>query len=59
MLCVIPHIQKYAKYHSDSYHSKQVNNVIKKLFHGVAEDEMDVTQDIFWTKYIDFDNNNG
>ena len=55
MLCVIPHICKYAKYHSDNDYRKQVNNVIKILFHGVPEDEMDVTLDIFWTEYTDFD----
>ena len=33
MLCVITHIRKYAKYHSDSDNRKQVNNAIKKLFH--------------------------
>ena len=56
MLCVIPHIRKDAKYHSDSYHRKQVNNVIKTLFSGAFEDETSVTQDIFWTEYTDFDN---
>ena len=38
MLCVISQIRKYAKYHSDSDNRKQVNNVIKTLFHGVPED---------------------
>ena len=32
-LCAIPHIRKDAKYHSDSDHRKQVNNVINKLFY--------------------------
>ena len=59
MLCVIPHIHKDAKYHSDSAHRKQVNNVIKKIFHGASEDEMSVTQDIFWTEYTDLDNKIG
>ena len=59
MLCVITHIHKYAKYHSNSYHRKQVNNVIKKRFHGVSVDKMDITQDLFWTEYTDFDNKNG
>ena len=48
MLCVITHIQKDAKYHSDSDHRKQVNNVIKSLLSGTSEGEMAVTQDIFW-----------
>ena len=37
MLCAINHIQRYAKYHSYSDHSKQVNNLIKTLFHGLSE----------------------
>ena len=56
MLRVIPHIHKYAKYHSESDHRKQVNNVIKTLFSGASEEEMAVTQDLFWTEYTDFDN---
>ena len=51
ILCVIPHIRKDAKYHLDSDHWKQVNNVIKTIFHGVPEDEMAATQDMFWTDY--------
>ena len=59
MLYVIPQIHKDAKDHSDSDHMKQVNNVIKTLFHGVPEDKMAVTPDIFWTEYTKFDNKNG
>ena len=59
MLCVIPHIRKDAKYHSDIDHRKQVNNVIKKLFSGASEEKIDVTQDIFWTEYTEFDNKVG
>ena len=59
MLCVIPHICKDAKNHSDSDHRKQVNNVIKTIFSGASEEEMAVTQDIFWTGYTDFDNKIG
>ena len=59
MLCVIPYIQKDAKYHSYSDHRKQVNNIIKTLFSGASEEEMSVTQDIFWTEYTDFDNKIG
>ena len=47
MLCVILHIRKYAKYHSNSDHRKQVNNVIKTLFSGASEYEMTVTLDLF------------
>ena len=47
------------KYHSDIDHRKQVKNLIKTFFLGLTENEMAVTQDIFWTEYTDFDNNNG
>ena len=56
MLCVIPHIRKDAKDHSDSGHRKQVNNVINTLFSGGSEDEMAVTLDLLWTEYTEFDN---
>ena len=59
MLCVIPHILKDEKDHSESDQRKQVNNVIKTLLRGASKDEMYVTQDIFWTEYIDFDNKIG
>ena len=59
MLCVIPHICKDAKDHSDSDHRKQVNNVIKTLFSGASEEEMDVILDLFWTEYTAFDNKIG
>ena len=49
MLCVIPHIRKDAKDHSDRNHRKQVNNVIKTLFYGSSEEEINVNLDIFWT----------
>ena len=35
MLCVIPHIHKDAKDHSDSDHRSQVNNVIKNKFWSI------------------------
>ena len=59
VLCVVPHMRKKVKYHSDSDNRKHVNNVIKKLFHEVPEYEMDVTQGIFWTEYTKFYDNNG
>ena len=49
MLCVIPHIRKDAKDHSDSDHMNQVNNFINTLFYGSSEEEMAVTLDLFWT----------
>ena len=59
MLCFIPFIRKYAKDHSDIGNMKEVNNLTKTLFHGLSEDKMDVTQNLFCTEYSDFDNNNG
>ena len=50
MVCVIPHIHKDEKHCSDSDNKKQVNNVFKTLFHELSLEEMDVTQDIFWTE---------
>ena len=58
MLCFIPYICKYEKYHSDIYYRKQVNNVIKVLFRGLSAYKMAVTQYLFWTEYTDFGNYN-
>ena len=55
MLCVILHICKDAKYRSDRNHKKQVNNVIKTLFSGSSEEEMNVTLELFWTEYTALD----
>ena len=59
MIFVIPHIHNDVKYHSNSDHRKQVNNVIKSLFFGQSDDEIDISQDNFWTEYTDFDNKIG
>ena len=59
ILCLINHIRKDAKYHSDIDNTKQVNSVIRTLFYGVPEDEIDVNKVIFWTEYTEFDNKNG
>ena len=59
MLCVITHIRKDAKDHSDSDHRKEFNNVINILFSGASEEEMAVTLDLFWTEYTAFDNRVG
>ena len=56
MLCVLPHIQKNVKYHSDIDHRKKINNLFKTLFHGLSVDKMAVTQDLFWNDYTLFDN---
>ena len=37
---------------------KQVKNIINTLFHGLSEDEMDFTLDLFWTENTDLDNQN-
>ena len=55
MLCVIPHIRKDSKDYSDSDHRKEVNNFNKTLFSGASEEEMSVTQDIFFIEHTDFD----
>ena len=59
MLCVILNICKDSRDHSDRNHRKQVNNVIKKLFSGSSEEEINVTLDVFWTEYTAFDNKVG
>ena len=59
MLCVILHIRKDAKDHLNIDHIKQVNNGIKTLFHGLSDDEIYFTLNLFWTEYTGFDNNNG
>ena len=59
MLYVIPHIHKGARYHSESDHKKNINNLIKILFHGLYVYKMAVTQDLFWSEYTEFDKKNG
>ena len=59
MLCVITHIGKDPKYHSDSDNRKQVKNVIMIFFRVLSLDKTDVSQDTFWTEYTDFYNKNG
>ena len=38
---------------------KQVNNAIRKLFHGLSVEKIYITQDLFLTEYTFFDNKNG
>ena len=59
MLCVITHICNDAKDNSDRNHRKQVNNVIKTLFYGSSEEDMNVTLDVFWTEYTSFNDKVG
>ena len=47
MLCGIPHICKYMFDNSDCNNMKQVNNFIKKLFHGISDDDMNHTLEFF------------
>ena len=36
-----------------------MNNIIKRLFSGSSEEEINVNLDMFWTEYTDFDNKVG
>ena len=47
VLIVIPHIYKDEKDCSDFDPSKQVNSVMKPLFHRLYEDKIAVTLDLF------------
>ena len=38
---------------------KQVNTVIKTLFHGISDDESNETPDTFLDEYTDFNYKNG
>ena len=57
-MCVIPHICKYVFDYSDGNHIKQVNNVIKTLFHGVSDDVMNYTLDKCFSEYTYFNHKN-
>ena len=59
MSCVITHICKDEKYHLYSDHRKQANNIIKMLFHGLSQDEMNFNKGLFCSDYTHFDNKNG
>ena len=59
MLCVIPHIHKYASDNSYGDNRKHVNNATKTLFYGLYEDEFHARLDLFWIEYTDFNHNNG
>ena len=48
MLCVITHIRNYSSDDSYSDHRKQVNNVVKKLFHGLYEYALHFKLYLFW-----------
>ena len=50
MIFVIPRIRKDAKDNSDRNYRKQVNNIIKRLFSGSSDEEINVTLDMFWTE---------
>ena len=57
VLCLIPHIKKYASDHSDIDNSKQVNSIINTLFHGLSAYGFNFTLNLFWDDYTDLDNN--
>ena len=57
-MCYSIHSQRFKRSFS-SDNRKQVKMFIKKLFSGVSEEEIAVTQYIFWTEYADFDSKIG
>ena len=59
MLCVITHIRNDVIDKAYGNNKKQVNNVTKKLFYGLSEEELYVTLDLFWSAYNDFNHKNG
>ena len=56
---LFPHIRKDVRDHSDGDNRKQFNNNINTLSHGIPEDNISITQDIFWTEYTELGNKNG
>ena len=54
MLCVMPHICNF-----DGNNMKQVNNIIKTLFHGISNDDRNYTLKKIWIEYTGFNNKNG
>ena len=58
MLCVIPHIRKDVFKSSNINHMIQVNTVIKNLFAGQSEKQLNETLDTFWIEYIKSNHNN-
>ena len=59
MIYVIPHILKYVIDKYNGNHRKQVNTVIKKLFNGLYEYELNFTLHLFLSEYTEFNINNG
>ena len=54
MICVIPHIHEDVLENVNGEHIKQVNIVITTLFHGISDDEMNDTLDMFCSEYTAF-----
>ena len=54
MSYVITHIREYALKNAQNNHHIQVNTVIKSLFSGSTEKELNETLDTFWSKYKNF-----
>ena len=58
MLCVIPDIIEDVFKNSNGKHHFQVNNVIKTLYAGLTEKELNKTLDKFWSEYTKFNHKN-
>ena len=58
ILCVITHISKYLIDDSDGNHMNQVRNVIKTLFCGISDDDINFTLHTFWSEYTYFNYKN-
>ena len=58
MICVIPHIREDAFKNSDGKHHIQVNNVIKTLYAGSTEKELNETIGTFCIEYTKLNHKN-
>ena len=54
MSCVIPHIRGYVFKSAQNNHHIQVNTVIKSLFAGSTEKELNENINTFWSEYKNF-----
>ena len=54
ILCVITHIRKYVIDDSNGNHMNQVRNVIKTLFCGISDDNINFTLHTFWSDFTYF-----
>ena len=58
MLCAIPHILKDVFDNSFADYMNQVKTVVKNVLNGLSDDKDDVSIDVFWSDYTDFDHKN-